>query len=629
MSKKNVLTRSKKLKAEDLLNRGQLSEARELCSQVCQTDRTDAEAWALLALIERRLGHLPDAEQAARRAVVLRPTYALGQQILGTALHCQGRYAEAIASYRKACELQPKDAQTLYLLGNALRESGALAEADTEYARSIALRPDFVPALSNRGALLTALGRCEEAKQCLNRANELQPGLPQVLCNIAQVLQQEGRFDDARSYCEQTLQRDPDFVDAIVMLADLHEKSHRNAEATALIERGLKLAPENTALILTAARLARREGRVEDGIGLLEAARVRIPEALQGDVLLLLGQLYDKQKDAARAFHCLSEGNRIKASGILKGDGDTEHYLHRVESVRAAFRAEDPATWQPIPDDDFDDNPIFLLGFPRSGTTLLEQILDSHPRLQALEEKPTVSAMEHAFRQLGARARPYADLTPADIRMLRKAYFDTVARHIRRDPQRILVDKMPLATVQAHLIWRVFPKAKVILAIRHPCDACFSCFMQDFSLNNAMATFFSLEKTAEAYAAVMSLWREYIAALPIDYHRVRYEDLVADQAGETQRLLTFLNLEWDETVLHHDEHARKRGITTPSYHQVTKPIYQDAKYRWKRYEPYMQSVLPILQPYIEYFGYADGGGATAPPQVVEGAENTQSQPSTG
>lgn len=606
MGKKNVLTRSKKLRAEELLNGNRLEEARQLCTQVCRTDRTDAEAWTLLGLIERRLGDYATAEDASRRATQLRPGFAAAHQILGTALHCQGKLDAAIASYRKAIALAPDDAQSHYLLGNALRETGALLDADVSYERAIALRPDFLQALSNRGALLTALGRVEDAKACLNRANDLQPGLPQVLCNIAQILQQESRFEDAKAYCRQTLQRDPDFVDAIALLADLCEKSHQDEEVTALIARGLELAPDNLSLNLTAARLARREGRIQGGIDILEATRARLPEPLQADVLLLLGQLYDKIKDTDRAFHCLSEGNRIKAGNLLPEEEDTEHYLRRIDSMRQRFRAEDPATWRRGADDGYQDNPIFLLGFPRSGTTLLEQILDSHPRLQALEERPTVSALEHTFQDITkGRHNPYGSLTPEEIQRLRKTYYDTVARYLKRDPSRILVDKMPLNTVQAHLIWRVFPKAKVILAIRHPCDACFSCFMQDFSLNEAMATFFSLQKTAEAYAGVMSLWQDYIAAIPIDYHRIRYEDLVADQAGESSKLLEFLGLEWDENVLRHDEHARKRNIGTPSYHQVSKPIYQDAKYRWKRYEHHLQPVLPVLQPYIDYFGYSE------------------------
>lgn len=600
MAKKNVLTRSRKLKAEELLNNNQLNEARDLCIKVCQADRTDAEAWTLLGLIERKLGQYAEAEQAARRAVELRPGFAMAQQILGTALQCQNNHAAAIDCYRTALRLQPDNAETHYLLGNALREIGSYVDAEKSYARACELKPDYLQALSNRGAILIALGNVDEASRCLTRANELQGGLPQVLCNLGLLRQTQGKYDDARAYCQEALRQDPNFLDAIAMLADLHEKSSQYEEAKTWVTRGLALNPDSLSLNLTAARIERHEKRGDEAIARLEKLRTKMREEAQHDVLLLLGQLYDKKKDAARAFYCLTEGNRLKADSMLASVEESEHYIKRIEELRQRFRSDHPETWQPFADDDFTDNPIFLFGFPRSGTTLLEQILDSHPRLQAIPEKPTIAAVEQELK-----GRALSSLTLDDVRKLRKVYFDTANRYVQRDPGRIYVDKMPLNTVEMHLIWRLFPNAKCILAIRHPCDAVFSCFMQNFVINNAMSTFFTLEKTAEAYAGVMSLWQEYIAVLPVNYHRIRYEDLVADQAGESQRLLEFLDLEWDEKVMHHDQHARTRHISTPSYHQVTQPIYQDAKYRWKRYEEYMGSVLPVLQPYIDYFGYGE------------------------
>lgn len=605
MAKKNLLTRSRIRKAEELMHAGQLAEAHKLCTQSCQTNRSDAQAWSLLCMLERRLGHLAEAEQAGRHATRLAPNLAFAHQALGMALQCRGELTAAIASYQKAIALSPSDAQLHYLLGNALRETHAMSEADASYARAIELRPDFIQALSNRGPILISQRRYQEAKQCLDRANQLQPGVPQVICNIALLSNALGYFDEAKAYCRDALMRDSDFIDALALLADLQEKTHQIAEARKSIEHGLHIDPDNVSLHLTLGRIERREGDTDDAITRLEGLRARRPDLPQHDLLLLLGQLYDKNKDAEKAFYCLNEGNRLKARFAVADAEEAQAYLRHIEELRRQFHADHPETWRTFPEDDFSDNPIFLFGFPRSGTTLLEQILDSHPQLQALPEKPAIAA---ARKGLGERR--LSDLTLDDVRKLRKIYFDEVALHLRREPGRILVDKMPLNTVDAQLIWRLFPNAKCILAIRHPCDACFSCFMQNFTLNAAMNSFFSLENTAAAYAHVMSLWQEYIKALPIDYYRIRYEDLVADQAGESRRLLEFLGLNWSDCVLRHDEHARKRNIATPSYHQVSQPIYQDAKYRWKRYEKYMQPVLPILQPYIEYFGYGEDAGAT-------------------
>jgi hypothetical protein len=215
--------------------------------------------------------------------------------------------------------------------------------------------------------------------------------------------------------------------------------------------------------------------------------------------------------------------------------------------------------------------------------------------------------MVRAFEDMAqGRENALAELSEAQIAQLRKTYFDEVAHHIELRPGNLLVDKMPLNTVNVHLIWRVFPQAKFILAIRHPCDVCFSCFMQNFRINEAMASFFSLDSAARTYDAVMRTWLEAAARLPLDFHRIRYEDLVADFEGETRALLTFLGVGWDDQVLGHTEHAIRRGtINTPSYHQVTQPIYAHAKFRWKRYASQFAPVMPTLKPYIEYFGYTE------------------------
>lgn len=611
MPKANVLLRSKKAKIEALIRQNQLDAAYELAQSLCRAHRNDVELWTLLSLLQRKRGQYHAAEQAAAQAVQLRPNFAAALQMLGMALHCQGQLEAACSQYEQVLRVAPNQAEVHYLLGNAQRERGALQAAEASYARALAIQADFLEALSNRGATLIALDRAEEALACLQRANELRPGVPQVLCNLAQILTGEGRFEAAKGYCRQALQRMPDFIDALALLADLEEKTHADAAAAQCLERGLALAPDNITLNMTAARLARRQGQATAAIERLEALRTRLPEALQADILLLLGQLYDQQNDPDRAFTYLTEGNRLKAERLLsRGGDDSAHYLSRVEAQRQLFRAEPAQTWQQTADSD-GEQPIFLLGFPRSGTTLLEQILDAHPRLQALEEKPTLAAAEQAFNRLTAgRTQPYGSLQTAEIEQLRATYFAAVQRHLQRDPKRILVDKMPLNTVQIPLIWRLFPRAKIILAVRHPCDACFSCFMQDFALNHALATFFSLQKTAEAYAGVMSLWREYSAVIPLDYHRIRYEDLVADSVGETRRLLAFLELEWDDSVLRHTEHARGRAIRTPSYHQVRQPIYQHAKYRWTRYAQQLAPILPLLQPYIDYFGYGSSDAPT-------------------
>lgn len=328
---------------------------------------------------------------------------------------------------------------------------------------------------------------------------------------------------------------------------------------------------------------------------------------MAGEVQVLLGQLHDRLGDASKAFPLFVEGKRRLAMANRSGEADASRYLDSIRSAShyLSSRLVESAAGEA---DSADDAPVFLVGFPRSGTTLLEQILDCHPALQTLEEKPAAAAMEKVFLSwVGERIEGLADLDPGQVSDLRQAYFAEVGRHVERRSGTTLVDKLPLNLVRVPLIWRVFPNARFIFALRHPCDVCLSCFMQNFSVNDAMASFFSLESTAYTYAAVMGLWQDYSRALPLRCHTVRYEDMVTDFERETRALLDFLGVGWDDAVLHHAEHAanQRSAINTPSYHQVAQPIYQHAKYRWKRYAKELEPAMPALRPYIEHFGYTD------------------------
>lgn len=609
MTKPNVLIRSKKNRAMELFNNNQLREADTFFAGICQAAPADVDSFVMRGLIHRKLGLFKDAEVYCNRALKLKPDYSWAHHVLGSVQQCQGRMNEALASYQKSIRLQPDFVEAHYFLANALRETGAIHDAVVSYRKAIKLQPDHVEALSNLGATLIALGDTQEATQVLNKAITLRPDTPQILCNLATILERNGQLDEALEKYNRALILSPDSLDAVTHVAALLEKTNRLSDAQNMVDHQLQRFPDNPDLMFVAARLARRANKLDDAILLLERA-LPLTSALdnRGAMHILLGQLFDRKNDSDRAYTHLVEGNRLSAQALGSVPGDRWRYLKRVERMQS-YLTQDLAA---IPAAELSSRdmptPAFLLGFPRSGTTLLEQILDSHPSIQSMEEKPTVSVMAEAFEEMGkGHANALAALTDDQVGQLRSIYFAEMARHIKPHPGSLLIDKNPLNTVNVHLIWRVFPQAKFILALRHPCDACFSCFMQNFVLNEANTGFNTLESSADIYAHVMRTWIEAARILPLDYHQVRYEDLVADFENETRALLNFLGVGWDQSVLNHTEHAAKRGtINTPSYHQVTQPIYQHAKYRWKRYAVQFEPVLSSLQPYIEYFGYSGG-----------------------
>lgn len=606
MAKPSILVRSKKAKAIELFNGNQLREADTLFASVCQGAPTDVESWVMRGLIHRKLGLFAESIIYCRRALAYNPGFAWAHHVLGSALQCQGDMQNAIRSYRHAIQLKPDLVEAHYFLANALRETGAMNAAAISYRDALNLEPKLVEALSNLGAVLTHLGEIGEAASVLNKANALRPNTPQVLCNLGDILQREGRLEEALEKYQRALRQSPKFLDAICNVATLLEKTNQFEEAQALVDRELLNSPENPALLMVAAKLARRMNKLDAAIALLEkAVEQKLDLILACEIHLLLGQLYDRKEDAERAYMHISKGNQSLAKTLGHGNTDRDRYFNRLEKVRSWLTPELALASEVELLNDGVPAPIFLFGFPRSGTTLLEQILDSHPSLQSIEEKGTVSALVRAFEVVAKdRQNPLAGLAQDDILQLRKVYFDEVALHINLQPGHLLVDKLPLNTVNVHLLWRIFPQAKFILALRHPCDVCLSCFMQNMALTEANTSFLTLEGTAQIYSKIMGLWQEYERTLPLSYHQVRYEDLVVNFENETRALLDYLGVGWDDKVLQHADHAmRRRTISTPSYHQVTQPIYQHAKYRWKRYAKQFEPLMPTLQPFIDYFGY--------------------------
>jgi len=601
---------------------GELERAEQIYREVLRSDPHQADALHLLGVLACQAGRYEAAVEEIRRAIALNPQAAAFHCNLGAAYKALGRMGEAVASYEEALRIRPHFVEAHCNLGAALSEQGKFPEAAASYQRALALKPDHVEAHNRLGIALQRQGRIEEAAASYKRALRLKPGHAAAYNNLGSALQLLERFDEAEAAYEQALAIKPDYVEGLANLADLYERLNRLEEAAATLARGLELDPDHVHLNVVAAKCEEREGRHQQALDRL--ARLR-PLAESGvvdadvakDLSFQLGRLYDRAGDSSRAFAQFTEANRLAMQG---GEGHLacrEKFLENVGVLAEVFDKAWVDSWSGALPPDGEEPPVFMIGFPRSGTTLLDVMLDGHPRIQTLEEKPTMLAVQKEIESLpGGYPLAMRDLKPGQIARLRATYFRAVDEFIERRPGHLVVDRFPMNAVRVGLILRVFPAARFIMVVRHPCDACLSCFMQDFKLNGAMANFYAIEEAAVLYAKVMGLWRQYVRVLPHAYHVVRYEDLVEDAAGQMRRLLRFIDVPWDDAVLNHTDRARTRGrISTPSYRQVTEPIYQRARYRWLRYAEHLEPVVETLRPYIEYFGYGSseapsGGHAT-------------------
>ncbi len=585
---------------------GRLDRAAVLYEKVLRKQPDHPDALHLLGLVADTAGDHERALDLMTRAVTVNDENAAYHNSRGTVFLALGRTEEAAGSFRRALELNPAYPEAHNNLGNALQDRGRFDEALSCYKMAVHFNPRYAEAHCNRGKALRMLGDRREAVAAHRRALELRPEYVKAHRYLGEVLWDLGDLDGAREAFERALELDPKDADTCVALAVFFERSSRLEDGLTMAERALRIKPGDLQAQVAAAKCERRLGREQDALRRLEALERGHLDVEGGDVALYeLGALYDRTGNHERAYQAYREANERARKSPLWTQVDRDLFPRMIADLTAAFTSEWVESWTP-PVPYQGRQPVFLIGFPRSGTTLLDQILDAHPALHTMEEKPALDVVKQRVREMpGGYPGALAEMSAEDVTGLRQTYFDEVARYMDGVPDGILVDKLPLNAMDVGLIHRLFPGAKLLLALRHPCDVVLSGFMQRFEPNPAMVQFGTLADTAEFYRAVMGLWLRYRAVLPLTVVSSRYEDLVAAFEPETRRILDFLELPWDDAILGYAERAKGRRIATPSYHQVVQPIYSRSVSRWLNYREPMEEVLPILRPFIDAFGYTE------------------------
>ena len=557
------------------------------------------------------------------------------------ALHRQGDVGAATPVYRAILERQPDHPEALHLLGVASLQEGDAARAAELIGRAVAIEPDKTRMHNNLGAARLALGEFQQAADCFRRSEQLDgefaeapynfgnacrslknyeeseaayrraialaPDHAQAHNNLGALLMGLGRFGEALPEYRAAYRYDPDSADILGNLVLLLEHTNELEEAESLSKKLLEAAPDKPTAMYTKARLERRDGNLDAAREIVDAVLADKPgPLLQVTVLFELARILDAQGKYRQAFEACERAKSIRLGLPDAQTWDITRYRRRVSDIRAAVTAELIAS-APIAAQGPAD-PIFFVGFPRSGTTLMEQILGSHSALVTTgEQTPMAGMTRKAEKVLGRRVDAplgVAGLSDEEILVMRELFFD-IAREVTGDDlsQRRLVDKMPMNIVVLGAVNRIFPDARIIVALRDPRDACLSSYMQFFQNNNAMLSFMTLKTTGEAYAAVMDLWLHYRNILTVPWHEYRYEDLVDDFDGTVRKILEFLDVEWEDSVTRFAETARTRNISTPSYAMVTEGITGKAVGRWRNYQKQLAPILPIIEPFVKEFGY--------------------------
>jgi Tfp pilus assembly protein PilF len=482
-----------------------------------------------------------------------------------------GDFARALPLYERLARQSLGTAVIWYEYGNAAFKCRQMDLADRAWTKAVEIEPHNAELVGMVGHQYDALRRPEKARACFIQAASA----------------------DARG------------INPRISLAVLQEKNHRLAEARAAVQECLSIDPRDDQARYFTAVLDRREGHLheaERGLRDLIASDPRHP-FVRYAARYELAQVLDRTDRFDEAMALLKEAKAcvlaLTDAGLLM-----RGYDQSAESIRR-FTASQPNnildTWakyfpprkrEPIP-------PLaFLGGHPRSGTTLLEQILGAHPGVAAVDESAAfLEVLQPEFHKSNG-------LSSARVNVLRRHYIQALRDDLRSDAAgKLLIDKNPSPTSRLPLWLRVFPELRVLIALRDPRDVALSCYFQNIPLNAANVNFLSLERLAKHYADLMGIWLAVRAWPGFAWIETRYEDIVADLPKEGRRVTEFLGLQWQPGQERYYEKSGSKQLYSPTYQDVTRPVYQRSVARWRAYEKHLAPILPALEPFCRAWGY--------------------------
>ncbi|MEO8175943.1 MAG: sulfotransferase [Sphingomicrobium sp.] len=536
------------------------------------------------------------AVQAYEEVVAANPTDWESWNNLGNARRCAGDGDGAVAALSRALELSPGTAPVQLNLATALEYAGKMAEAEQLYRQMAADFPGDEKPMRELFAMLKSQYRDDEALDALEEAVRRAPSDVELILGLASHRLTRGRHAAAEEAYRRVLAIEPANTLAFLGVATVLDQTNRTDELSALVGEAQTANVSAEGQSFVKAFDHRRAKRYSEGLEALS----HVPDELEtARRQQLLGQLLEGAGDYDEAFAAFERMNAITRADPSEPEQRAVAYRDQIRNQRESLSAEWVRSWRPAQIDQR-PSPAFLVGFPRSGTTLLDTILMSHPGIEVLEEEPTLMRATEALGGFGA----IADASDEALGKARDAYFETARSLTPLEPGKLLIDKNPLAMNSLPVIRRLFPDARIILALRHPCDVVLSCFVTNFKPNNAMVNFLSLATAAEVYDLSFGFLEKARELLQPALHTTVYEKLVADRDHELRPLFEFLGLEWDERVMDHQSTALSRGhIKTASYAQVVEPIYQRSAGRWLNYRKHLEPVLPVLEPWVRKFGY--------------------------
>ena len=560
---------------------GKLKEAVQEYNKAIQLKPDYVDAYNNHGNALHKQGKLEEALQSYNKALQLKPDYVIGYNNRANIYKAQGKLEKAINSFDKAIELNANNVEAHYNRGITLHEHGRLEEAVKSYDRALQLKPDLAVAHYNRGNALRAQGKLEKAVKSYDKALQLKPNYLDVYNNRGLALQRLQRWDESMASYEQAIKLDPNFVATLNNIARLYAFKGQINQAVKTYKKVIRLNNNYVEAHYNLSKITKYD-KYDDSIRAMESLYVRkdISSKHRIQLAFALGKAFEDLKEHNKSFEYILEGNELKRETYhYKIESDMERFNKIKEVFSSAFFSSHIKTGNP------DEAPIFILGMPRSGTTLVEQILASHTQVYGAGE---LGILREIYFECQRDSKCILDLSEEAFEVLGASYIEKLRKH--SNSKKFITDKMPQNFWFIGFIKVILPKAKIIHCMRDPRDNCFSIFKTVFSKEHNYA--YNLRELGQYYNLYLDLMNHWRETIPDFIYDISYEALVLNQEEVTRKLLTYCELPWQKSCLLF--HKTNRPIATASYTQVRRPMYSDSVNLWEKYESQLKPLKEVL-----------------------------------
>ena len=596
--------RSYSIMAGILVGEGNLQKAEFFLKKSLEINPKDINALVNLACVLKDSGNPKQAEKFLKDALKINPSFDFALTNLGAVLNELEKFDEGEQYLRKALSINSSSPMALNNLGNILSNKKNNKEAELCYRKAIEIKSDFSIAYNNLGSLLSKQGNLIEAEKFTQKAINFNPKFELAYVNLGSIKIDLDKLKEAEELFLSAIEINEKYNYAYSNLFRLYETTNKISKLKNKIESLNQNENIINEILMFKARISFREKDFITAKKYIDQVSNEWIKNTDHSTNLLYWSfrafIEEKVKNYDEAFKCFE-----KSQLNLKYENtNPKIFLDYITTYRKnidkdAFLAKTKGTKI------IKDSPVFLIGFPRSGTTLLDTILRSHPEIDVLEEKPLINSVEQIIKsKFKCSLDKLHKLTSKDLDYLRNHYLEILRNNCDNKNAKILIDKFPFQTVCLPLINLLFPNSKIIFTHRNPYDTVLSCFQQSFEPNNAMANFRSIESASRIYDLTMSIWLDYKEKLKMNHITSKYEDLIEDFDKHILKILNFLDVSWDENIKNYRNTAHDRGkINTPSSSQVVQPLYKSSIDKWKNYEKYFKNSNRYLHKWISYFKY--------------------------